>query len=75
MRCRTAVGPGGERIISQPLSVAGVMAAAGVIVFSKNCWEIKDQTLSWAFVFNAVSCGMSLLAGPVIILDSLLQKS
>ena len=51
------------------------MAVAGVIVFSKNCGEIKDQTVSWAFVFNAVSCGMSLLSGPFIILDSLLQRS
>ena len=60
---------------AQSLSVAGVMAAAGVIVFSKNCGEIKDQTVSWAFVFNAVSCGMSVLAGPFIVLDSLLQRS
>ena len=56
--------------------VAGVLGAAGVIVFWKNCDKIEGlQTVSWAFVFNAVSCGMILLAGPVLILDCMLHKS
>ncbi|KAK7502967.1 hypothetical protein BaRGS_00005916 [Batillaria attramentaria] len=55
--------------------VAGVMSVSGTIVFAKNYTSIRDQMLSWAFVFNAVSGPLCFLAGPILIVDAILHKS
>ncbi|XP_076456407.1 uncharacterized protein LOC143290777 [Babylonia areolata] len=55
--------------------VAGVFGLSGVAVFGWNYQSIPEQVLSWAYMFNAASSAMCLMAGPVLILDVTLHRT
>lgn len=55
--------------------IAGVLSISGAATFVRNYSSIPDQSLSWAFIFNAVSGPLCVVAGPILILDALVHKS